>query len=62
MESGMFLADAETINLKGYAAGKVVLTVYQNGQIISGPWLLDGAFEVSFEAAANEIFLVKGEY
>lgn len=58
VESGVFLADAEIIDLNGYAAGTVVLTVYQNGQMISGPWSLDGAFEVSFEAAAGEICLV----
>lgn len=54
-ECGLFLHQAAHIAIEGYASHAVVTTVYSGESIVAGPWSIEGAFSLTFQAEAGNL-------
>ena len=54
-ECGLHLAKPARVDLEGYVQHAVVTTVFNGDRIVGGPWSLNGAFSLSFQAEAGEL-------
>lgn len=54
-ECGIFLRQAAQIAIEGYASHAVVTTVYSGESIVAGPWSIEGAFSLTFQAGAGNL-------
>lgn len=54
-ECGIFLHQAAQIAIEGYASHAIVTTVYSGESIVAGPWSIEGAFSLTFQAEAGNL-------
>lgn len=57
-ECGIFLNTASIIVLEGFVNDSVVITIYNNENIITGPTVIDGHFSLSFKSPPGEVCLI----